>query len=144
MRLYEEFFNDTFALPIERERYEINLKKFDAVTLTKRNQLYRIADDDFDILDYTIGVDFRSYLYKSIEKLIQECHQHGIMEYFKSRTFKSSLVGRIDIVSEPKVLTMYMLSAGFYVWLVTVVIACFIFIMEQIIFSITQRSRKVH
>jgi hypothetical protein len=44
--------------------------------------------------------------------------------------------------SDPKVLTMYMLSAGFTLWACTVVLACFIFVYEHIVKHISDKIEK--
>lgn len=53
--------------------------------------------------------------------------------------------GKIEdqIESEPQVLSMYMLSAGFYIWLGTVLIACIVFIAENVKYFIEKSFEKL-
>lgn len=71
-----------------------------------------------------------SYIHDVLNDFILQCHQHGFIEYFISRHFK---LPKIDKRDTRKVLTMYMLSAGFYLWIISVVVACVVFVIEHIV-----------
>lgn len=79
-----------------------------------------------------------SVLYESFSKFILECHQHGITDYFEKRYKRYPR----QIKDEPKILTMYMLSAGFYVWLGSVAIAFLTFVGEHVVKYYTNRKNK--
>lgn len=87
-----------------------------------------------------------SHVYKMVEEFILNCHQNGLIEHWIDITFVDKT---LDIEEPPKQLKMYMLSAGFYVWLSSVAFACSIFLGELIYYSYkklkvkrTERSRK--
>lgn len=72
-----------------------------------------------------------SYVYQKVEEFILLCHQNGIIDHLQEML----CVERSSKIEEqPKVLTLEMLSAGFYVWLASVVAAIFIFAIEHLHF----------
>lgn len=79
-----------------------------------------------------------SVVYKSLEKFILECHQHGIFEFIRRKYRKIPK----QVETEQKVLTMYMLSAGFYIWLGSALIACIVFIGEHVHKYVSDRKRR--
>lgn len=70
-----------------------------------------------------------SHFYRTIEKFILLCHQGGIIENLQEIHNEDRSV---KYVEEPKKLTLKMLSAGFYIWLGSVVVACSVFTGEFI------------
>jgi hypothetical protein len=80
------------------------------------------------------------FFVNSLDKFILECHQHGIGEHF--RNLFSSLYESKPSPKKPNVLTMQMLSAGFYIWLAVVGIACIVFVFEHIVFCFTKNQTK--
>lgn len=76
----------------------------------------------------------RGHLGEILEKFILEAHQHGIIDYCYRQVYNSIDIEKL-VESETKVLTVYMLSAGFYIWLASVAIACFVFICEHVKFN---------
>jgi len=75
-----------------------------------------------------------SHVYTAVEEFILLCHQNGIIEHWTEMFYRDRSV---KIEEEPQVLTMKMLSAGFYVWLVSVAITCIVFVGEHIYFFFT-------
>jgi hypothetical protein len=53
-----------------------------------------------------------------------------LISLFESRNFLSPKVDKED---PRKVLTMYMLSAGFYIWLGSVLVACVVYVAEHVV-----------
>lgn len=102
---------------------------------------YKILDETFQTLTVKMLTLSRGYLNEKLEKFILEAHQHGILIYFQRRTVKYEYF-QSKFESEPKILTMYMLSAGFYIWLGTVGIACIAFVGEFIMFEIEVRFSR--
>jgi hypothetical protein len=84
--------------------------------------------------DYIFGispwfVQSDHIMYDQLCKFVLEIHQHGILARFE----KLNYVNQAPKEDEPlEILTMYMLSAGFIVWLASVLIACLSFIGEHI------------
>lgn len=63
---------------------------------------------------------------EKLEKFILEGHQHGFLIPKQDEPEEKSS-------DEPKVLTMKMLEAGFVLWLVSICLACIVFICEHIV-----------
>lgn len=100
----------------------------------------RLLKDDFISLPNNWLVDFNNHVFVPLEKFIQEAQQHGIIKHFENLMEHAQMPP--DPEKEPNVLTMFMLSAGFLVWLVTVIFACVIFICEHIIYYISIKRKK--
>lgn len=132
-------------LPQDGQRvFAYVIEKSLIATSTRRNKGRPLADQikgDFTITKDNYETSFAPWyvmiygvFYESLSKFILESHQHGFTEHFER-------VGRIapdrSVEENAKVLTMFMLSAGFYVWLGSVAVACLTFIVEHLI-----KSRK--
>lgn len=72
----------------------------------------------------------QSFIFESLEKFILDCHQHGILVHLIDKLLPTVVKKDED---EPEVLTLYILSAGFFLWLYTVLIAILVFLMEHIV-----------
>lgn len=68
-----------------------------------------------------------SHVYRTVENFILQCHQNGLIEYWQSLFYPDKSV---KVAEKPKKLTVLVLSAGFYLWLSSVCVACFVFIGE--------------
>lgn len=69
-------------------------------------------------------------LYKLFEDFTLRCHQSGIISYIESMHFLPEVIQPTDT---RKVLTLHLLSAGFYIWLISVVVACIVFVVEHVV-----------
>lgn len=78
-----------------------------------------------------------SHFYRTIEKFVLLCHQNGIIEYLQETHNEDKSVKEVE---EPKKLTLKMLSAGFYIWLGSVVAACSVFTGEFIIYHAAKKK----
>lgn len=68
-----------------------------------------------------------------------ECEQHGFTDYLYNSQFIS--VPHFSTTSpDPKKLTMEILSAGFYVWIGTVFVACIVFVIEHVVAYKTRKQ----
>lgn len=80
-------------------------------------------------------------LYKVLNDFILRCHQYGFIKHIESNNYPAPII-------QPKdpnvVLTLYILSAGFYLWLISIVVACFVFVGEHVVryFSRTRHLSK--
>lgn len=99
----------------------------------------KIFKDDYMWVGSSWLVTPNSFLCEELERFILELHQHGIIKHFHSLV---SLPKVPEPESDPKKLTMYMLSAGFIVWISTVVVACLGFIGEHIVNQMKCRRRR--
>jgi hypothetical protein len=71
-----------------------------------------------------------SYILEVLNDFILQCHQHGFIDYFERKNFEQP---RVEEKDPRKVLTLYMLSAGFYIWLGSVFVACVVFVAEHVV-----------
>jgi hypothetical protein len=83
-----------------------------------------------------------NYLIETYDKFLLEAEQQGFTQYFYDSYFID--FRGLHSTEDPKVLTMKMLSAGFIAWLVSVAIACIVFIIEQIVAFVTRKQKKVN
>lgn len=142
--------NDTFAYLFKRYPFTqaqftygfLKPMKYDLFPEYKLNpSLLRFMEDDYRIAPvpwHMPRVGAIIFFYQHLEKFILEAHQHGIVEHFRRKWTPRSLE---PDPSEPKVLTMYMLSAGFILWLGSVAVACIVFIFEHIVRYNSKRRR---
>lgn len=77
-----------------------------------------------------------SVLYDSVSKFIHEANEHGFVIHFD----RSYTELKKELTAEPSKLTLFMLSAGFQVWLGSVAIACIVFILEQIVYRLNMKQ----
>lgn len=88
-----------------------------------------LYEEVFQTASISILTFSRGYLNEILDKFIMECHQHGIIQRFRRYTNRFEEF-KLNFDRETQVLSLFMLSAGFYVWLITVAIACIVFIGE--------------
>lgn len=126
--------NGTFAEFVNRNHLR---SIFDGKNFTEIQQnfrLYKMLDDETYLTTFTSFITFyRGYLNEVLEKFILEAHQHGIVDYWQRQVYR---FGDVSNEVELKVLTTYMLSAGFYIWLGSIAVACIVFIGEHVKFMI--------
>lgn len=135
-RMYLEYENDTFAQIVNRNHLISIFDGKNIKEIEKNLRLFKMLEDETFLTTFTSFLPhYRSYLNEILERFILEAHQHGIIDYCYRQAYRVNDFSGL-IVSDPKVLTMYMLSAGFYIWLGSIVIACIVFIYEQIRFTI--------
>lgn len=73
-----------------------------------------------------------SLLHESMCIFVLEYHQHGLMLYLEMRYYEERMSSD-DCNDEPQVLTVEMMSAGFIIWLVCILICIIVFLSEIII-----------
>jgi hypothetical protein len=100
---------------------------------------FKIIQESFFWRPSSFYVAKLSPIFEPLEKFILECQQHGIFHHLMS---KYELLKEKHEDDLPQVLTWVMLSAGFYVWISSIVVACFIFILEHIVYNISKRIKK--
>lgn len=101
-----------------------------------------LYDEKFQTFSMSFQTFNRGFLHEILEKFILEAHQHGIMSCLHRQVYR---FGRIEdqIESEPQVLSVFMLSAGFYIWLGTVLIACIVFIAENVKYCVEKSFERI-
>lgn len=81
-----------------------------------------------------------SHVYSKVEDFILRCHENGIIEYWTDILHQDKSIKEEE---EPKVLTLLMLSAGFYLWLGCLGVTCCVFVGELIFFFIVKRFQVI-
>jgi hypothetical protein len=82
-----------------------------------------------------------NFFIDTLNKLLMESEQHGITQHFIDSQFINIEPKLLREISEPQVLTMQMLSAGFIIWFASVVVACIVFVIEHIIAYSTRKFK---
>lgn len=111
-------------------------KMYSHLGYTFEQQNFFVIPEDFRWSFLSWHVLQNSFIYEPLEKFILNCHQHGIMTHLIDKLIPSQSKERKE---GPKVLTTFMLSAGFYIWLTSVLIAFIVFILEHVHFAIAKR-----
>lgn len=136
-----------YALPV-RLFYGVNPKKLNVNYLKFINQEYYDKETNEKLQEgsmkctkfleestnwFILGLPMRrnSFLYEPLKKFILEYYQHGLFAFSETKWLPISF----DNVDEdgPQILTMQMLSAGFIIWIVCVVICVIVFLSEILI-----------
>lgn len=135
--------NYEFFAEIVDKKYLENLfngSNYDEVD--KNIRTFKMFEEIYQTSTTSLFTHYRGYFNEILNKFILEAHQHGILVYLKRRAYRFGDIND-QVESEPKVLSMFMLSAGFYVWLATVALACIVFIGELIIFYSKGQTTKI-
>jgi hypothetical protein len=99
----------------------------------------KIFKDDYMWVGSSWLVTPNSFLCEALERYILELHQHGIIQHFHDLVSSPKVP---ESESDPQVLSMYILSAGFIVWIVTVAMACIVFIIELFVSRMISCKRR--
>lgn len=100
----------------------------------KRFRLIDTASNDngqFDLFPWYVKIN--SQLYENVENFITRCRENGVTEFLQKQQFPKVWQYQKD---GPQVLTMQILSAGFYVWIGTICIAVLIFVLEIFLYGL--------
>lgn len=100
-----------------------------------------LLNDDYLLHSEYVMVKPESYIYSVLNDFILQCHQYGFFNHFQTKESKP-LVLEIKDTSR-KVLTMHMLSAGFYLWLMSVLLACVVFLIEHVVRYVSRTRHLV-
>lgn len=100
------------------------------------NEVYKIIDKKNNTLAPTLQpwmVNMRrSFLYENLENFLVRCHENGMISYFQKQEFEEIREKLED--PDPQILTTQILSAGFLVWLGSVVVCIIVFLFEHVVF----------
>lgn len=155
--------NENYAVDLMRRQYESRNQTFAIFTcrlpkstilsqirsLSHKNFSSTVFSSDMVVLNEDLRthhevfiVRSESYIIDVLNDFILRCHQHGFFKYFESQYFETP---EIIVEDARKILTFNMLSAGFYLWLISIVVACLVFIVEHVVryFSRTRKLRKL-
>lgn len=91
---------------------------------------YEIFNENYYTVPQTWILQTNSFIHQTIDMLILRLHQNGIIARFESLFSLPKLPKPED--PGPQILTMKKLSAGFTVWIGSVLIACIAFVCEHI------------
>lgn len=102
-----------------------------------------LYDEEYNFEMEHIYVKPESYIFQALNDFVLHWHEHGFSKLFQSL----HLPGSPEVIEDkdPKtVLTMHMLSAGFYLWLISIAIASLVFLSEHVVryFLITRHLHK--
>lgn len=96
--------------------------------LFKNPGAFRLSDNNFNSLPQSFYLQADSFVVEKFDDFILLCHEHGFINYVKSKWIFNSVKNHAD--DPPQVLDLFKLSAGFTIWIVSVFIACCVFIFE--------------
>lgn len=122
----------------EREQREMKIKldyKYGRESLANKN--LKLFKSDYLSTSSSWTLQPNDFLYHILQNFILEIHQHGFMIHFESLYNPHTLPKPEE--TEPKILTLQILSAGFIVWLFTIIMACFSFFFEISVFHFLKR-----
>lgn len=145
------FWNDSFALLtsfIGDSQFDscLSAKQYGSVIVIQNNKMNQKESSMWVIPEvfrwnlFSWHIRRQSFIYEPLHHFILRCHQNGLIHHLIEEI--------IPKLSDPKQsetqkLTIYTLSAGFYIWLYTVLIAIIVFLMEQGIFYFSNRKRRL-
>lgn len=121
-----EYENLTFALTIGRER----LTDTDENLIYAQSKSFRVLDDNYLTIFSPFYMRPNSFISEVLNSFIIKCHEHGLMQHIELNIFNKTSIDHAE--QPPQVLDMHKLSAGFIIWLGSVMIACIVFFCEII------------
>lgn len=130
LREQGDFHNQTFAWWIGRIGGIILQANQKSLERLYENGM-TIFEENYDYTAEYILVKPESYLYGVLNDYILQWREYGFEKYFESMHLFDKPI--VDAKDPRKVLTMYMLSAGLYLWLTSVGIACIVFAAERVV-----------
>lgn len=125
------FRNETFAFRTARVGKTITTGGKQFIETLFRNNM-RLLSDDYDVHYDFFLVMFGSYIDQPLNEFILQCQQHGIIKYFEFVNIRPPNAAP-KAGAPRKVLTTYILSAGLYLWLASVAVACVVFVLEHVV-----------
>jgi hypothetical protein len=135
--------NESFAVLENRDAILIEAKKVIKTSDKRYIKESLSVSKMFSVIEtsksYTLSwlAKRTSFFIESLNKFLLEAEQHGFTDYFYNQNRE---VVEPSEPSEPKVLTMDILSAGFTVWIVSVSIASLVFISEHIVYFMKNKK----
>lgn len=129
----------SYFMMTERKFQKLFNSKYDENSAKNLARDFGIVEDDIEVSFAPWLTMIYSVVYDSISKFIHEAHQHGFIVHFERKY--ATLEAKWE--DETKVLNMFMLSAGFYVWLASVAIAITVFICEHIYYHLKIKETKI-
>lgn len=134
--------NGTFSFFIPQRDIMSHLSKNTTLESNFKDK-YRKIDEIHQSLTARWFVNQGSFIFETLENFLHLNLQNGVVQHLQDRgsTVKKAHRERAVKIAkkwfetdrEPKILTLFMLSAGFWVWLVSVAIACIVFFCEHIV-----------
>lgn len=138
--------NETFAIYTGRMPRSSLIQFFTFDHMENQNFTDQVFSSEMVYLKEDLRTHFEAFyvqsescIYEMLNEFILQCHQHGFIEYLVSKHFNWPKKSKRD---PRKVLTLYMLSAGFYIWLISISVAFVVFIIEHVV-RYFSRTRKL-
>lgn len=122
--LYE---NGTFAFGIGRDRLSDTYSNY----TNEYREFFRVLDDDYATIPLTFFMKTDSFISEFLDPFILKCHEHGLVKFIESEIFNKAISNHDE--KPPQVLDMQKLSAGFIIWIGSVIIACIVFFCETLL-----------
>lgn len=152
------FKNDTFVAIIDLLNFKRKIHST-LITLPMKNGSLidlRFYDDfvqinePYETNNLPIFVNYQSFVFEPLQDFILRCLEFGIIDIFESNY--THLLNQNSNVyyeealkkseSEPKVLTMQMLEAGFVLWIALIPLSFIVFIGEHVVRYNSKRRRR--
>lgn len=126
--------------------YGVNLKQLNTnfngypVQLHNSGKFMAMLEESVNWMLLHLPIKCNSFLYEPLQEFILLYHQHGLMAYSESKWYESS--SGADKKVGAQVLSIQMLSAGFIVWIVCVLISVSVFLIEILVKKARMRKLK--
>lgn len=92
---------------------------------------FNLLKENYNSLPIGFYITPGSYVTEVFDNFILLSHEHGFIQLIESKIFNKTHEPHTE--DGPKVLDLYKLSAGFIIWLGSVLVACIVFIGELIV-----------
>jgi len=121
-------------------------KKSHVYKMFKLNNTYKFPKDNF--VSYLSGftLEKNHILFKPLKKNLQRLFEAGVMEKYPGKNMffdYDNLMKPFDPPTDPVVLTLTHLQAGFMIWLCAVLIAILSFFGEIIFYHLTMQIKRI-
>lgn len=132
---HKNFGNESFAVFMPRMRTPEFLypEHYPYENITKEISSYTsFLEEDINTVRLGWALSLNKYfLFEPMEKFILECHQHGLVIQVENQVRRKR--AEKSTQKPKKVLTMHMLSAGWYIWLGGICVATVAFFSEHVV-----------
>jgi hypothetical protein len=134
---HSEVEKSTFAFQMDKQALEYyirtSLRGTDAKhrkNATNYDTGFTFLVENYKIADVPIYVMKFSPVFEPLEKFILDCHAHGIC----SHLYQNYMFPKVTPDNPAKPLTMEMLSAGYFLSILFVIVSVIVFILELVVF----------
>lgn len=130
-RRLEKYISDYCKFPTDENKLSETCKNKNFKYLSENYKYMKSIRDEYTWGGNYISFKKFGYLYEAFEKFLLEIHQNGVFWALHDRVKNDTAIPEFD---DPRVvLTLDMLSAGFIIWILCIIICCIVFISELIV-----------